>query len=670
MKLVAFFFVLLLAGTTVFPPLVVASETCVSHGIAYNCVTESIKETSRDVPYQDGSFGGVPVNTTETVFSATWPQNLTTPAGNAYSDITGGVQIGSVHELRATLYSLNATTAPPSSQTIVKFGTAVADTVVPVWSQRMRFPPTSIMNGASVFVWRSPLIWDNDSYLAHSVVFRDADTNAILGGDTLTPAAGIDGGEGALVNGRAYHVIEMPLRSGRNWTVTEYVKLAPSSPGLSHVEVALANGADLANDGNKEGFYFPGTSAGFSFPNEEAGWSAVFLRGIGAAGIERLVLGDDALLWNEIGTTSFGGTGANPNTIEITLPLRTSTPLDIEVQVRVKNHTGTSFGVYTTWLHGVTGISIANFTIGQTGESGQNEYDIGYGWNLTTGNATTYLQYDSTTLSSHVFYSCPSYTNLTAPPPLPTDTTCHTYFPMFTPWVEVHESTVASPPPSGTASDHSFKLGQFLIGVGELIAGAALVLVGGALFLTSETGIGFVAAVAAEAGGLALLTNGVFRVQYGLGLITDEEFENAQRALLGGAALVATGACLVTLLVASPLISVPTCVLAGALDLWALKIPIFEILKNALETIGAWLDILLPYLVPLLILATIFLVAPLVFGLPMGGLKWIAIGVLFIPAAIMTAGKPKNWRFYSRVWHLDVPWFTGLIERRLFKMDV
>jgi hypothetical protein len=448
--------------------------------------------------------------------------------------------------------------------------------------------------------------------------------------------------------------------------VTEYVTIPAASPGVSELKMALSNGADLAADGNRAFTVFPGTGAAFTFDADEAGWGVVFSRGIGDAGIERLVIGNTTYPLVTILTdaTRVSG-GANPNTVDVLIPRRTSAPLDVNVSLSVNCPSSCAVGsarTYTQWVHGVTGILALNVSIIPTG-SATNDYSLSFSFNLTDGQAMTYNMIE--TLSGTLDPGRHFHFTGTAVNPTTFEET-----PQFSVFWEPHEYVVSSPPPSGSSSDHSFHLADTLVGFAELVVGGTLVAAGLAgVYVTAPTGLGLVVFGGTAVLGANIVFDGSIQIAHGVGILSDDAYRAAQDQLarFGSNSVVAlaAGACLGSLVAGVPkLATALVCTVAAGTVAYALGVDVTRVVKAAVEALAQGLAIILDlftkYVIP-------FVSVAVGFGLVLGALKLLLL-VLLSPFRGFNRGKLG--KFYLHVYNWNIPVWSSFVENRLLGMKV
>ena len=297
--------------------------------------------------------------------------------------------------------------------------------------------PNKIMTGASEFWYRSPLVYndtDND-YTAHFLNIYDEAGMLVWASpySVFTPAypfytnnpvnktindtssySGV-GGE------RVYYKITMNLRGNVKYKFCEFVKTLGDVP-VNEVKLYMCPAQDIASDDLTDTFCFVGTPNARKVPFE-CSWSAILTVGIGVSGTETIVYSNKAFRnvtegdeWNEndglpeIVTQTMQGTMIQQvQSIQVTLPLRTTKPLNISIffycmgSTDEDNDAVWSFGTNVT---GVTGTLVKRFNILDLGGVGAtNTYCLQF--RITNfgedGDAMSYYMYPSNGAIHEVF---------------------------------------------------------------------------------------------------------------------------------------------------------------------------------------------------------------------------------------------------------------------------
>lgn len=629
-------------------PALAATETCESHGLQYNCVTETVSQSVTSIAYENGEYGTVPFNTTRSQFDA-WPANLTDLSGRNVPNILNGIRMGASVEMNVTFQSRDSVTVTPST---VPIGESTSP-MVPVLAFSVRLNATNIMSGSSAFVYRSPIIMNEGENERHALRITDNST-----GREVYNGSAPFGSQTMVYEKRAYYYIVGELRSGHDLWVEEYVSLPSGVLGLRYIDVALAQRADVGLDGTRTTYIFPSSAAGInSFDKDDVSYSFVFLHGLGPAGVENLVTGDDSAHTARVLTTQripgaihATGTGNGPNQALVVIPLRTSAPLDMTLKLFVQRVDGLTESVHTVNIVGVTGTVIQELPIDDPSSS-QNHYSVSLEWVQPAGSATTYVMIptsDSTgARATHTVAVC----SVSNPTDCSQQLTAH-----YGAWFEVREKTIAAPAPV----DASVK-GTDALQERNRIVGSILLLAG---LLTLPVSIPLAFATGGT-GGYLVATNG------GVDPAAARAFVNALSDAVAFAGVIA---CLGATVRGGVVAATVVCGAAAGAALWALDIPVFKVIANAIEVVGfyaaktwAFLD---EWVLP--VLGAVLAALALIVGLYtfVGGAKLVTIILLAPIAPMLGYRRARDWDTFDRIYSTYLPVWSDVIERRLLKMEV
>ena len=207
-----------------------------------------------------------------------------------------------------------------------------------------------LMNGVQEFWYRSPLVWNDPTnpYTVHFLNIYDSNNALIYASpkDTTVPDPETyenpspkyvtDGSSmGGLGGERVYYRLNFPFLTGQIYRFEEHVKTLGDVP-INSVQLYMAPLQDIARDGETDTYVFLGSDYARKVPIECA-WNALFTYGLGPAGTKGIVYTNSSLGSQSVDIISqwFDGVPSvlNTNTLIISIPIRTSEPMNISVIV-------------------------------------------------------------------------------------------------------------------------------------------------------------------------------------------------------------------------------------------------------------------------------------------------------------------------------------------------
>lgn len=687
-----------------------AAETCESHGLTYNCTTQTVQETQLRLPYDNGTFGTVaPENLTR--IDQTWPSKL-----GLNDPIPSGVSVEATWETEVTvLASNNGTVAPNVSASATPYVLDMNANLVPYqrpvvfalqWQARIN--STVLMNGATNYYVRSPLVWMNGTFTGHVLNVIDSQGRVVAAHAYLPLDHSVRALNDSLLEDRRLYYHDWGLfRSGETYTFNEYVTTSgsPVLP-LSSLDLAVAPHQDI--DGNNDGNLrvFPGSPVENFVKTLEPGYSFRFVYGTGPGGSMNLVTPTNGTMDFEIMSDKVLGRGgaSDTNGVDLLIPLRTSEPILGVVYVDQFNNSGDANPVRSAFVP-VSGTgSVHEFVTFSNGflpdpvlSNAPHYYRVTlhlFNWNssqdcgLSECRGITYPMTETENATGavghHVLKWGPSGCadnagrfSDTAP-----DTDCiptREVAVELSMWVEVYEQHVDQPPQEASQTDHSTLR---LVIFATLVAGIVLI----AVALVAPIAIPVIAAEGLELT-FGMVGVGLVGVSEAGGLILSDS-SDFHHALEDGKKLLAAGAC--TLALVSPFLDEnlgakvaigltaaagcyaltdPNGVAAGVQDLLNLVVKLWEVVKAALEVVGQILGQMLTWINPIVVaIALIFL---LVFSIAGVGLvKWLLVAIYAAVAAVQGYERPSQYRKFRTAYQTYIPLWTELVERRLLHMEV
>ncbi|MFA5861320.1 MAG: hypothetical protein WDA16_06450 [Candidatus Thermoplasmatota archaeon] len=508
-----------------------ASETCVSQGVTYNCVTQRVETTSIHPAYENG-FQGATNLSNYTPPHAEWPKEFA--PGRA---VPTGVHIGATYERETKLFAQGNATANLTNAAQPKYvdfvGRQTHVGAIHVLQYQVNFSPKDLMNGASDLYYRSPVKWISQNYSEHYVNILGPQGELVAAARYLENRPTIDTNDSLEQNARLYYHFTGLFFTGTLYTINEYIVTKGQPPlALAELVAYVAEGQDIAEDGRITTRLFPGTAAESIFPGTQGdpskqffelghGWR--FYTGMGAGGSVGLLEGNATMPTQAINIryapaqASLDGGGApNANVVTVTVPLRMTTPVNVTVDVTpfrsfADRNAGTQAGTsvsYTTTVP-ITGTFSHKFVIDATtwsGSTGTHYYDIVVRMTLTAAGCAeasqcNYVMYPMSELalpdgskSFHILSQTGSGKQ-----------TSHAVYAQ--PWADVVEGNEATP----ASADGSFHEGSVLLGIG-IILGSVLLAAGAVALVALTAPVSIPLLLAAGAG---LAASGTF-----LGVVT------------------------------------------------------------------------------------------------------------------------------------------------------
>jgi hypothetical protein len=574
------------------------------------------------------------------------------------------------------------------------------------WQARIN--STILMNGASNYYVRSPLIWMNGTFTGHILNILDASGRVVAAHAYLPFDHDIHPLNDSLLQDRrlVYHVWGA-FHSGETYTFNEYVTTSGSPPlPLPGILLAVAPHQDI--DGNADGNLriFPGSSIENYLPRLEPAYSFRFIYGTGVGGSMNLVT-------PQVGSTDFemvssktlgSGGQSNTNAVDILLPLRTSEPIfgvlyvDLYDKQDDANPTRSSFVPVTGTgsIHEFVSFSVPGLP-DPTLSNGPHYYRVTlhlFNWTSSQdcglsecqGIAYPMLPVDEATgnVGHHFLEWGPSgcVANAGRFNESSGDSNCvptRIVAVEQSLWVEASEQHVDQPPSRPSQTDHSTTR---LVLFAALAAGIVLLSVA----LVAPIAIPIIATEGVDLT-LASVAIGLVGISEAGGVLLSDPGD-LQSALEEGKNVVAAGAC--TLALAAPFVdenlgakvaigltsaagcyalSDPNGVVAGVQGLVDLVVKLWEVVKNAVEVVGQLLGDVLTWVKPIVIGVCLLLL--LVFAIAGVGLvKWLLIATYAAAAAAQGYERPSQYRKFRSAYQTYIPLWTELIERRIFHMDV
>lgn len=394
--------------------------------IAQEIINIEAEYTHYRIEYSDGTYGDVEYNTSSNVFDDFPSEFDHSPFYEKQLD--SGIKHGAYFENEGVINTsvdvactydcyVTNTTALAFQQ-----GYAVFEDVVPLLRYYVEFSEEDIMNGAQEMWYRSPIKWDNESFGKHVTgtygdrtdYFYHWFLNIYDEDDTLVFAATAP----EIYNDRLYTKMIFPFRSNKEYRFEEYVQTIDENP-LTEFTMFFAEQQDLASDDNIDTYIYPGTDEARKFAGIEPSWAIIFVTGIGRVGTEKLLSGTDYYDEDnvyQIITQSVTGVSTinDVMTVNVTIPFRTTTPLNVSLNLTISDGAGSTWSSGFKAIYGVTGTIRYTFDIDgndPTPAAGSNEYWLEMRiYNLTSGDYCTYVMYpkENTVHQTNILYDNPA----------------------------------------------------------------------------------------------------------------------------------------------------------------------------------------------------------------------------------------------------------------------
>ena len=447
---------------------------------------------------EEGTVTVDPDNTT----TDTWYGNFTYP-----NPLEDGVAFDAYIDEIMEIYS-NTNISLTPSQTCYYTNTSYGYTnfssydtvsnVINVATFYVNLSPGDVMNGAQEIWYRSPLVWNDEDngYEEHYLNVYNEDNVLVYASPLHTSPSGsriysepqpkfvtddsaIDGIGGE----RVYYKMNFNFRTEKRYRFEEYVTTEDDNP-INSVKLYMARAQDIGRDGETNTYVFKGTDYARKIPME-CSWSAICTIGIGRAGTEGVVFGDDGTN-QTIYTSKIQGDPESTDVKSATFifPLRTTKALDVCIGVRTwSGGSSTSWSTigpldeYDSNIHGATGTLIFSTNISDPDPSEPNEYQLFFTFrNLNDGDAMLYTMYPEEG-ALHTTSDWNGHTN--------------TSVKHFATHVEiVGESGSYVSGSQEERTQNTPDLAELLVGIGLIIAGIVLT----AFVVTAEVGIPLMAA--------------------------------------------------------------------------------------------------------------------------------------------------------------------------------
>lgn len=322
---------------------------------------------------------------------------------NTSSGITStenGIWIASYVEAGAIVQSSwNSSVSPTQTcySTNQSCGHPTVSNVLNVLTYYINVKSSDIMTGVQEMYFRSPLMWDDAVYQAgeHYLNIFDEDDNLIFATRVSDNYPQIVDDQS--VNGtsykRVYYKLEFPFRNDIKYTFKEYVKTIGNNP-VNNIGYFVCQQQDIANDNETASYIFHGT-AGARKLLIEASWGMVCTVGIGRAGTEHIIRGNDDGLSQTISTVKWGRMN-DVKALWFTIPLRTTSPLNITFNCDIDSGAGIGI-LYFFAFANVTSTFMGGFNITDPDPTKPNKYRISIvitNMDDNTSNYMTFVMYD------------------------------------------------------------------------------------------------------------------------------------------------------------------------------------------------------------------------------------------------------------------------------------
>lgn len=658
-------------------------ENCTVEGAEFQCETTVVQMREIIPGYSNGLEGNVD-STNFTGPQYTWPTLFNG------SPMMEGVRIGAFFETLGRIYPALNGTAQPNGTRPVAYMTHEGrpewpEGVTQLYEARVEFNATDIMNGASGFYYRSPIVWDSDNYTQIFLEITEAGTSR-RSVSRFYNASGFDNWQAQLVGDRIIYNVSAEIKSNTEYRLREYVRVAGSpQPGVDHFDAYLAPDQDILGDG------FVGFTA---FPYEQVASSIdldlalafTFYYGMGPGGTMNLVRGafdadvdglgywevqehDDAAVKNIHIPMLARSNGATSTSEQITLnvPLRTTHPLNVTIFAACIECAGQT-SVVTR--NGVTGSLHEQLALATpTNTSGDHLWLVA----LT-------VEFDNSTAPAETpAFSYPMYQSHNASDPdMPffhvlryrdgSNNDLAAVLHEWAAWAEVTETDTASALTiTFSPSAQGILLSLALISAGLLVFGF--------LFVTAPVSILMVAVIGTAGGfltvtGLEVLFHAVVDGEDGRARL-EGNVEVALGLLRDGANFVGAAACGGAYFVPGV---VNKLALGSVCALWGVGFPnllrilleIPEIIKTAVEKVGMFLAFFLENFWWILLGVAVFL-SPYLFFIV---IKYPLLMVLGPIAGLMGYERASRMPLFNRVYNFYMFGWTELVENRILRMGV
>lgn len=656
------------------------TETCESHGITYNCITESVAEQQIRAGYLGLGNGTIDPATVQQEW-AKWPTSLSN-----FGKLPSGVSLSALMETPIRVSPANNGTAyiNPNVPIIIHGGGATG-TYLTAYSFNVALNATQTGSGFSEWYYRSPILYRDDLYEGHAVVMSDA--LGVIASDDC-PGVTVDCER---VGDRLFYHFQGLFPSGRNVTITEYLRPRAGGPQvLDFLDVYASLYQDIDGNGREVDFFPNSGSSERPMHDFDLGYSFRFVVGSHPSEAFLTIRSNNSTpqhsvrFWvnNPISSSAV-------NQLQLVMPMRTTTPLNVSVTILPLN---SSMPVGPFFAPNVTQNLVIDLAMaGATWTSSSNHtfrVQVDF-WMNDTGNLTNWVFMPMERDVSSTLEQIDTASNAT-----------RVHFYQVRPWAEVRESIrVGGATPSGPlessgtpetrdwstrAKEALLGLGLIGLSVGSVFLGAFVAGASFGLAIPIALGVG-AAGFSAGAAGITLVADAVFSPD-GTGLISDglkarigQEAQMVADVLKGAAALAACGGSLLVQGTAAKVALGAACaLLVGSLvsgvPLLDLVLKFVEIVKKAIELVGHIFADLLEwfqtYAIPALTVIAIFLGVMLTLYSVIVPLKYIAMALLAPIAALQGYEHASDWSAFRRVHNIYLPIWSDFVERKWFGMEV
>jgi hypothetical protein len=441
---------------------------CFVHSaIALDIYEYETTETGFRVVYEDGSYGNIDINTTDTVFND-WKTywNISIVDFDVYNEsMIDGVQMGAYFESSAEVRPIDDGDSVVCSTTMYyahellasDFTTYNSIAAVPTVQFYTKISNRYIMNGAQEMWYRSPVGWDEENFYNYSgrpyyfLNVYDSEGTLVYAGRAMF-----------VYEGRIYFKLNFKFYSDERYKFIEGSRTIDTDP-ISLLTLYFANNQDIGSDEETDSYIFPGTDQARKFEDLELSWSMVFQIGIGLAGTEKLIHlsgvykeGNNNTV--RLVTQDIYGSVDDVDYINVSVPFRMTKATDLTVKVITYSGVGIDETDYFGFDN-ITGIFRATIPITDPDALEINRYKIEFNFvNLTEeGHYLTYTMIPTTSCYHKLYairYDPPTYEReLLAEP-------------NFAVHLEIGEGVVVEP-----FQDQSIRIDTVLIGIAMIVIG-------------------------------------------------------------------------------------------------------------------------------------------------------------------------------------------------------
>jgi hypothetical protein len=421
------------------------------------------------IQYEDGSYGNIPINTTDYVFDD-WAEyySVDDSGTEIYNEsINKGVQFGAFFENEANVVPTEGDSVaqnytmyeqsvfPPDGFSHIEV------TAIPLTQHYVEINSNKIMNGAQEIWYRSPIKWSSDYEVYRINIYNTESDELVYVGETGRAYGNIQARDiGFVEDDRIYIKLNFKFYSDVKYRIVEGVETVDDNP-ISSVDIYFANNQDIGDDGEMNSYVFPGTSLSRKFEDLELSWSMCATVGIGQAGTEKMIelskLTAAPSRRVEIVSQYIYGSVDDVDYINITVPFRFSKATNITVVVMTygdNSDTGSAEVTVDMEFYNVTGTLKATIPIDDSDAGETNAYRIAFRFYDVDDEDhwMSYFMIPSSNSFHKVFAAGSGYKLIAIP-----------HFDMF---IELEEGEVVEP-----FLDAAIRLDTVLLGVGFFIAG-------------------------------------------------------------------------------------------------------------------------------------------------------------------------------------------------------